>query len=72
MNTAASLPSSVAILVSNAPISAEMREAQALYAHLGFVQVAPYNDNPIGGVKFLALKLDPGSMSLAQTSGTSA
>jgi ribosomal protein S18 acetylase RimI-like enzyme len=49
-----------------------MREAQALYAHLGFVQVAPYNDNPIGGVKFLALKLDPGSMSLAQTSGTSA
>src|SRR6185503_9812979 len=42
-----------------------MLEAQALYTRMGFVPVAPYNDNTIGGVKFLALKLDPGSMSPA-------
>ena len=42
-----------------------MIEAQALYTRLGFVPVAPYNDNPIGGVKFMALELEPGSMSPA-------
>jgi len=34
-----------------------MKEAQILYVRLGFVDVAPYNDNPIGGVRFLALAL---------------
>lgn len=34
-----------------------MREAQALYAALGFRDCAPYNDNPIEGVRFLALDL---------------
>jgi len=34
-----------------------MKEAQALYERLGFVDIAPYNDNPIGGVRFLALPL---------------
>ena len=34
-----------------------MKEAQALYERLGFVDVAPYNDNPIDGVRFLALAL---------------
>lgn len=34
-----------------------MREAQALYASLGFRDCAPYNDNPIEGVRFLALDL---------------
>ena len=38
-----------------------MREAQALYTRLGFVPVAPYNDNPIGGVKFLGYDLRPRS-----------
>jgi putative acetyltransferase len=36
-----------------------MGEAQRLYAQLGFVETAPYNDNPIGGVRFLALDLSP-------------
>ncbi len=34
-----------------------MKEAQCLYERLGFVATAPYNDNPIGGVRFLALAL---------------
>jgi len=34
-----------------------MKEAQALYERLGFVDVAPYNDNPVDGVRFLALSL---------------
>ena len=34
-----------------------MGEAQSLYASLGFVDTAPYNDNPVGGVRFLALAL---------------
>jgi ribosomal protein S18 acetylase RimI-like enzyme len=34
-----------------------MAAAQALYARLGFVDTAPYNDNPIGGVRFLELDL---------------
>ena len=34
-----------------------MREAQALYAALGFRDCTPYNDNPIDGVRFLALDL---------------
>jgi ribosomal protein S18 acetylase RimI-like enzyme len=37
-----------------------MAEAQRLYARLGFVDTAPYNDNPVGGVRFMSLKLDPG------------
>ena len=34
-----------------------MGEAQALYESLGFVDCDKYNDNPIGGVRFLALDL---------------
>ncbi|MGZ5097908.1 MAG: GNAT family N-acetyltransferase [Usitatibacter sp.] len=34
-----------------------MTAAQNLYRQLGFVDTAPYNDNPIGGVRFLALAL---------------
>jgi len=36
-----------------------MRAAQRLYEDLGFRDTAPYNDNPIGGVRFLALDLAP-------------
>jgi GNAT superfamily N-acetyltransferase len=35
-----------------------MREAQRMYASLGFVDTAPYNDNPVEGVRFLALSLE--------------
>ena len=34
-----------------------MREAQGLYERLGFVDTPPYNDNPVDGVRFLALAL---------------
>ena len=34
-----------------------MKQAQGLYAELGFVDTAPYNDNPVDGVRFLALDL---------------
>jgi putative acetyltransferase len=34
-----------------------MRAAQGLYAKLGFRDTAPYNDNPVTGVRFLALEL---------------
>jgi putative acetyltransferase len=34
-----------------------MATAQSLYAELGFVATAPYNDNPVEGVRFLALEL---------------
>ena len=36
-----------------------MRDAQRLYAELGFVETAAYNDNPVDGVRFLALALAP-------------
>lgn len=35
----------------------QMLSAQNLYAKLGFRDTAPYNDNPIGGTRFLALDL---------------
>ena len=35
----------------------DMAAAQALYASLGFVAVAPYVFNPVPGTKFLALEL---------------
>lgn len=35
-----------------------MREAQALYARLGFRDTAPYNDNRAEGVRFMSLDLD--------------
>ena len=35
----------------------QMHSAQNLYAKLGFRETAPYNDNPIGGTRFLALDL---------------
>jgi ribosomal protein S18 acetylase RimI-like enzyme len=34
-----------------------MVEAQRMYASLGFVDTPPYNDNPVAGVRFLALVL---------------
>jgi GNAT superfamily N-acetyltransferase len=36
-----------------------MDEAQRMYAELGFVDTAPYNDNPVEGTRFLALDLAP-------------
>jgi ribosomal protein S18 acetylase RimI-like enzyme len=36
-----------------------MHAAQRLYAQLGFRDTAPYNDNPVKGVRFLALALQP-------------
>jgi putative acetyltransferase len=34
-----------------------MAEAQRLYRALGFVDAAPYNDNPVAGVRFMSLDL---------------
>ncbi|HUP29069.1 MAG TPA: GNAT family N-acetyltransferase [Usitatibacter sp.] len=34
-----------------------MHAAQALYTALGFRDTAPYNDNPVAGVRFMALDL---------------
>ena len=34
-----------------------MRQAHALYAALRFVETAPYNDNPVEGVRFMSLDL---------------
>ena len=34
-----------------------MRAAQALYARLGFVDTAPYTDNPVEGARFMELAL---------------
>jgi putative acetyltransferase len=34
-----------------------MSRAQALYAELGFGETLPYNDNPVEGVRFMALDL---------------
>ena len=34
-----------------------MKAAQRLYEDLGFRDTAPYNDNPVGGVRFMALQL---------------
>ena len=35
-----------------------MTAAQALYRRLGFQEIAPYRNNPIGGAVFLELQLD--------------
>ncbi len=34
-----------------------MREAQALYVSLGFVDIPPYNDHPIEGTRFMEARL---------------
>ena len=34
-----------------------MKAAQHMYADLGFVDCAPYNDNPVAGVRFMSLVL---------------
>jgi putative acetyltransferase len=34
-----------------------MREAQALYTSLGFVDIPPYNDHPIEGTRFMEARL---------------
>jgi putative acetyltransferase len=36
-----------------------MSTAHALYEELGFQETPPYNDNPVAGVRFLALELAP-------------
>jgi len=38
-----------------------MERAQQLYERLGFVETAPYNDNPVEGVRFLCLGLAGGA-----------
>ena len=35
----------------------QMKAAQRLYEDLGFRDTAPYNDNPVAGVRFMALDL---------------
>ena len=35
----------------------QMKAAQRMYEKLGFRATAPYNDNPVNGVRFLALDL---------------
>ena len=35
----------------------QMKAAQRLYEALGFRDTAPYNDNPVAGVRFMALDL---------------
>jgi len=34
-----------------------MNEAQRMYTALGFLDVAPYNDNPVSGTRFMSLDL---------------
>ena len=34
-----------------------MEAARQMYAELGFAECAPYNDNPVAGVRFMALAL---------------
>ena len=38
-----------------------MAQAQYLYRDLGFLDAAPYNDNPVTGVRFMSLALAPTS-----------
>jgi len=38
----------------------QMTAAQRLYEKLGFRDTAPYNDNPVAGVRFMALDLTAG------------
>jgi ribosomal protein S18 acetylase RimI-like enzyme len=40
-----------------------MREAQALYERLGFVEVAPYRANPVPGARFLEARLQAAAIS---------
>ena len=35
----------------------QMKAAQRMYEKLGFSDTAPYNDNPVTGVRFMALDL---------------
>ena len=37
-----------------------MKEAQLMYEQLGFIDVAPYNDNPVAGTRFMSLDLARG------------
>jgi GNAT superfamily N-acetyltransferase len=40
-----------------------MAEAQHLYRSLGFVDAPAYNDNPVAGVRFMSLALEPSATS---------
>lgn len=40
---------------------ASMRDAQALYRALGFVEIGPYYDTPVAGTVFMTLRLSAAS-----------
>ena len=40
---------------------ATMKEAQALYVSMGFVDIPPYNDHPVAGTRFMEKRLPPAS-----------
>ena len=44
----------------------QMKAAQRLYRALGFRDTAAYNENPVAGVRFMALDLNAGELSSAR------
>jgi GNAT superfamily N-acetyltransferase len=49
---------------------ARLESAVALYQSMGFVETPRYNDNPVEGVRFLALDLVPRRLPLAPSGGS--